>query len=213
MDAQEIIFIDLDGTLINSQDRWYRLHLDLSVKFSYCPLSKKAYISSKIKKGIKEEEIMKGTNIRLGNIFDYTKQRVEIIENIEYLKEDKVKPGVYEFLDRKKDSYYLVLVTKRKNKENCLEQLDWTNLKQYFDQVKIAEGFSKDLIVNEVLAEFQNPKGILIGDTEDDLIVARKTNMKCILVCDGVKSREYLSNLKPDYLFDTISDVKIPESF
>lgn len=212
METETLIFFDLDGTLFDNNVRWYQIHLNLSKDLKFNPLPKEEYIGLK-KSAVKEEKIMKKRGVKIEDISNYVRKRIEVIEDMKYLKEDKVKPGVYELLSRLKDSYYLVLVTKRTNKENCLKQLEWTDLKKYFKQIKIAEGVSKDRLINEVLSSRRNSKSIFVGDTKDDLVASRKSNIKCILVCDGVRDREYLSRLNPDYLFETINEIVIPESF
>ena len=46
--------------------------------------------------------------------------------------------------------------------------------------------------------------GIIIGDTEADVLAGKRLSLVTIAVASGIRSRQYLQALEPDYLIDSI---------
>jgi nucleoside-diphosphate-sugar epimerase len=202
------IFFDLDGTLIDINDRWYTLHRDLSKIYQFRPIPKKKYI--KLKRAKKNEmDIIKKTNILSRDINSYIKRRIKLIEFDKYLRKDKLKPGVSRLLKKLKNFYTLILVTKRKNKKHCLKEIKYFGIKIFFSKIIIADCFSKEQAIKNYLNDSVCKFILLIGDTEDDYIIAKNLGIKCVLVSDGVRNKKYLLQLKPDYLADNINGLKL----
>ncbi|MCK4781682.1 HAD hydrolase-like protein [Candidatus Parcubacteria bacterium] len=200
------IIFDLDGTLIDIDDRWYSLHFDLSKIYKYKPLPKRKYIELKRNK-ISERNIIKKTNISPGKMNSYLIERINLIETRKYLRKDKLKPKVDALLKKLSQSYILILLTKRRKQRNCQEEINHLGIRKYFLKIIVASSISKDQAVRKFLGKSFYKKSLLIGDTEEDFAAAEKLGIKCILVCDGSRSREYLLSLKPDYIFNKINQI------
>ena len=53
-----------------------------------------------------------------------------------------------------------------------------------------------------------NPEdSIIIGDTEADVAAAQQLNATSIALLSGIRSKEFLKSMEPDYLVDGIGDV------
>jgi phosphoglycolate phosphatase-like HAD superfamily hydrolase len=52
--------------------------------------------------------------------------------------------------------------------------------------------------------EFQGNNTIIIGDTINDIICARESKAKCVIIATGDDSRETLKAYSPDYLFESL---------
>ena len=137
-----IIVIDLDGTILDITERWYVLHKDLAQFFGFDPLKKKEYLSFK-RSHISERGILKKNCVSSYTIDRYVKKRLTYIESKKYLAYDKPKKRVINTLKVLTKRFSLLLVTKRKYKKRCLEQLKQLAIDSFFDKIIITEGVSK----------------------------------------------------------------------
>jgi len=201
--SNKLIFIDLDGTLIDVSQRWYSLHVDLSHRYEYKPLPKSAYLNLK-RAGIKESLIIGKTAIAPEVIGKYTQKRIELIETTDYLKKDELKAGALQFLEKLSKVAILILVTKRKNKVTCREELARLDIARFFSKIIIAGTLSKSQSIRRIFKSQEYKHSLLIGDTEDDYLTAKKLGMRCILVCDNVHSKKRLAGLEPDYIIGNL---------
>ena len=56
--------------------------------------------------------------------------------------------------------------------------------------------------------EFDRSEIVIIGDAVNDVLCARGYGVKCIITATGKTSKETLSELKPDFLFDSLADTE-----
>lgn len=201
---QSIVF-DLDGTLLNPNIRRYRLHAYLTKKHGFNPLHTREYIDIK-RNGFTEEQIASkiGMNRKIFEL--YEKERMDLIESEKYLKLDTVKPHVIKLLHKLTKTHTLILLTKRKHKELCIQQLTRLGLLQFFSEI-IIEPHGKLEALKKLKLSKRFKKIIIVGDTSDDLYAARRADIPVLLVCDGVKSRATLSQYKPKLLIDRIVNI------
>lgn len=204
--AKRIIFLDLDGTLLDIDKRWYRLHVDLAKYYGFDPIPEKKYVQAK-KNNISEIVIIKETNIDPNKMNSYLKKRIESLELRKYLLFNTVKPGVIPFLRNLSKKYRLVLVTKRTTLKNCLTELKKNKLISYFSKILITQKEEKYTIIILHFNKSELKNSLLIGDTEDDYITAKKLHITSILVADGSRSKKILGNYRADYIVDTISKI------
>ena len=50
-------------------------------------------------------------------------------------------------------------------------------------------------------------EGVIIGDSEDDILTAKKLKWKVIGVESGLRNKDFLLNLKPDLIIKDISEI------
>jgi len=50
-------------------------------------------------------------------------------------------------------------------------------------------------------------EGYVVGDTETDIFLGRESNLRTIVVSNGIRSREMLETLNPDHLIENISEI------
>jgi len=48
---------------------------------------------------------------------------------------------------------------------------------------------------------------IIVGDTEAEIVAARRARISCVSVSWGMRSRSFLSALNPEYLVDDFKDL------
>jgi phosphoglycolate phosphatase-like HAD superfamily hydrolase len=196
------LFFDLDGTLLNSQMRLYRLFQDL-VGASY--LSIHEYWELKRNK-INHKTI-------LSDMFHYTdddfnhfeKSWMEKIELPEYLQFDALVddvPGVLNFLAQKNDIY---IVTSRQSKENAIEQLKRLQIYNFFYDVLVTEHKYEKVVL--VKKKGYKKGDFLIGDTGKDVLTGLELSMNTIAVTYGFLKKDILETYKPHFVVDKLSDI------
>jgi phosphoglycolate phosphatase-like HAD superfamily hydrolase len=173
------------------------------------PLIKKTYWMLKRKK-TDIIEILKKTNNE--DIYrEYTKKRIRMLENKEFLNMDKLFPYCLDFLKQLKKKNRLVLVTLRRSKKNALDQLKKLKIYGFFDNVIINFNSiqKKEKIKAYLIRKDKgfNCNSIIIGDTEVDIKVAEILNIKSIALLSGIREKKKLLVYKPDFIFNSLKEV------
>lgn len=204
------IYIDLDGTILDISERYYKIYYDIVVSFSGKPLSKERYWELKRKK-VSEEEILKLSDI--SDIYTCIKKRLERIESVEYLKHDTLLPGSLDTLiTLKNKSNRLILVTLRKSMENLYKQLTCLGILHLFDKILVTNT-NKDqwLIKSKLIVKgdehFDKTNSVIVGDTEVDILAGKVLGIKTVSVLTGIRSRDILLANKPDYIINSIKEL------
>jgi phosphoglycolate phosphatase len=198
------IFFDLDGTLIDSRRRLYRLFQHL---IPASPLTFDDYWDLKRNK-IHHLEILK-------NKFSFSKEAIErfdqkwlqSIEQAEWLALDKPFEGVLEYLNGLKLRHKLYLVTARQSENMALKQIAQYGWIGIFEKVLITlqKQEKYDLIKNSV--ETENTDW-LVGDTGEDILTGKKLNLRTAAVLSGFRNEKNLESYKPDIIVNVVTDLK-----
>ena len=107
--------------------------------------------------------------------------------------------------------YQLFLVTLRNNRTNLLWQLNYFAINKFFDKVLSRDNnagtwqVKYELIVQARLVDRE--KLVIIGDTEADVLTAKELNAISIAVESGIRNKEFLQKLQPDFLLKNISEL------
>jgi phosphoglycolate phosphatase len=196
------LFLDLDGTLIDSKERLYRLfsHLVPRSEMDY-----DEYWGHK-KNGIGHAGILR-------RLFDYSDESVDrfqeewlgLIERPEWIKYDKPLPGITEKLGELKGRYTLILITARQFTDVVDEQLAQFGWNGLFRSVLVTkqEREKKDLIREHFET---TPGDWLIGDTGKDIQTGKYLNMKTAAVLTGFLGRGKLEGYRPDMILNSLLD-------
>lgn len=194
------IIFDLDGTLIDSRERLYRLFQELVPESK---LSFDDYWQLKRNK-IGHEQI-------LGEKFFYSPEKIEAfkktwmdqIELPQWLKLDKPFEGVTEYLKQLKNKYDLYLITSRQFEDKALQQaseLGWDGI------------FTKIFVTGQKQNKIDLIKGSIqtgnedwfIGDTGHDILNGKTLNMRTAAVLSGFLNEKILLEYKPDLIIDNV---------
>ncbi len=197
------IVFDLDGTLINSKLRLYRLfqHLAPSSTLTY-----DQYWAFK-KNKISNEEILE---IELGYdnamIGEFVANWMSLIESKPYLELDRSFDGVYETLEKLQELGDLYVCTARQLRQPVLEQLSDLNFLQFFKRVLVTEQKVKkeSLIANYVVG--LSCQDWFVGDTGGDIQVGKFLNMRTCAVLSGFLSAESLKRYNPELIIESVAD-------
>ena len=204
------MFFDLDGTMIDTSERHYRVYKDI-LDFYEIPntLTKKEFWNQK-RKGRKTVELHP-KNLSEEFIQKFIGEWLKKIEDRNYLKYDNRLPdslGVLSILKNKAD---LTLVTLRNNRENLFWELDNFGLTNYFKEILIDAPLklkNKTLLIKDYIERYPKEDNfIIVGDTEADISTGKELAMITVAVTYGIRSKEFLTKLKPDFCLDNLSEL------
>jgi phosphoglycolate phosphatase len=202
------LVLDLDGTLLDGSVRQHRCYSDILARHGYDALPLAEYWDMKRQRLNRRVQLEKTGAGALYEIF--LEEWLRDIEGPGYLALDVPHPGVRERLSEwKTDGFELVLATLRQNPINLERQLEDLGLRVFFNEILVsphAEGAAGKAA--GLLATRQDPSETLwVGDTEVDIAAARAVGCRVWAVACGIRTREYLSTLKPDFLSDSFLEV------
>ncbi len=202
------LFCDLDGTLLDVSVRHYKIYVEVTTDFGGKPLDKKAYWDLKRSKA-KWPEILPASGLKAEVVDKYLDKFRDKIESPEYLKLDQPFPGVIEVIEELAGMYQCYLVSLRRNANSLRAELEWLGLAPYFTQVLMghSESDGVDVKVPLIRSVLGTDIGVIIGDTEADILTGKKLGLTTIAVASGLRTRELLVELQPDHIIDTIADV------
>ena len=95
--------------------------------------------------------------------------------------------------------------------EYTSKMLEKWELKKYFKEVigaRMDKSMdSKEKIINAVLEKESGAKAVMIGDTDYDILGARKNGIAAIAVMYGFGDKNDIFKAKPDYIADKVADI------
>ncbi len=205
------IYFDLDGTLIDVSERFYRLYYDLLDTFNCAnKLSKERYWQLK-RERFTEEEIVYRTCINV-NIKEYNKLRQKLIESSKYLKYDIPFSYTSDTLKRLSGRHRLVIVSLRDSLKKTNKEINKFNLNNFFDKILVHNEdidnkwkIKVELIKSD--CEFRQKESIIVGDTEAEFLAAKGLDIPCYLVSSGIRTKEYLTSLNSYFVIENISEL------
>lgn len=201
IEKAEIIYFDLDGTILDETMRHYRCYCDIVAKYGGKSISLDEYWKDKRNKQ-KRTILLEKTHFG-GTYDDYLGEWLNRIEQMDYLIQETLKPGVIQFLkSQKKKKKKLILVTMRRCKENLMKQLNHLGLIDYFDE--IVTGDPTKTKKEDLIEPSNEKKAIVIGDTEAEMKLAQKVSAKYIAVTTGLREPQYL---EADFYVEQISEL------
>ncbi|MCX7785175.1 MAG: HAD hydrolase-like protein [candidate division WOR-3 bacterium] len=129
--------------------------------------------------------------------------------------ENRVYPGIPELLHKLKDKKKTLVCVTSKAGYYAQQILDHFNLSQYFTKLV---GSNMDLtcthkieLIRLALSYFpenSNSDFIMIGDRADDIIGAKKNNIKSIGVLYGYGTAEEIKAETPDYIVKSVKELR-----
>ncbi len=196
------LFFDLDGTLLDSRERLYKLfqHLVPESDFTfedYWNLKKNKIDHTRI----------------LSEHFHYTPERVDafqqtwlsLIETDEWLNYDQPFDNVTEFLHLLKDDNELFLVTARQSEIKVAEQIERFGWQNIFTSVLVTNRRTeKDVLISHF---HPSSEDWLIGDTGYDINTGKQLGMRTAAVLTGFLNKEKLMEYHPDVIAETVLDL------
>ena len=201
---QRVIFLDLDGPVLDGKFRHYNCYRDIVIKYGGVPIDIDAYWDMK-RSMIKRDVLLKKSKFT-DSYENFFNEWMTLIETPDYLKFDQLKPNVIDTLKMwKEHGFKIVLVTMRQNRINLIRQLQEINVFSILDEVIDASPLVKNT-KSEALKNYSFLKAILIGDTEEDAKAARNLSIPFVGITNGLRERALL---EADFYFEEIWQIDL----
>lgn len=198
------IFFDLDGTLINSQQRLYNLFVELCPE---CKMSYDEYWEIKRQRINQKDFLKKYFNYSDEQCKEFHKLWLEKVEESERLDEDFLVDGVEDLLNKLSQKYRLYLVTNRQSKNLLIYELERLKIKNYFCDILVTEQKRAKLELIQGVVNC-SPDDVLIGDTGEDIKTAKELGIKSIAVSWGILGEKVLMEYLPDLIIGNANEIE-----
>lgn len=201
------LFFDFDGTLIDPRLRLYELFKEIVPQSNF---TFEEYWDIKRKRTDQNKLLTQWFDFKPEQIADFKKEWMDKVEEESRITQDKPFEGVGEMLEGLgQQGYVLSLVTARQNPDLVIKQLKKFGWFHLFSHVLVTgqKDRKENLIRNNVS---YNKNDVFIGDTGEDIHVAKTLGIKSIAVSSGFLSAEILKEYNPDYICESV--LKIHET-
>jgi phosphoglycolate phosphatase len=199
------IFFDLDGTLIDSKMRLYKLFQEIVPQSI---LTYQDYWNFKRNQITHESILRTEFDFDTDSISLFNKEWMRRIESPDLLAIDTVFPGLQVALSNLKSKSMLHVCTARQFRTRTLDQLKALGLIPYFETVMVTEQTrSKEELIAETPG--LGPNDWIIGDTGKDVQVGKFLGIKTCAVLSGFLNEKSLLQYGPDLLLPWASNFKL----
>jgi len=203
------IYLDIDGTILDTQDRHYEVYKDIMKNSPQSILSPEAYWSLK-RAGFSVFEILEQTGNE-EHTEEFVEEWMKRIETDEYLEHDIPFPKIYKIMDILAQEYRIVGVSGRKNRKSLIQQLNELDLDRYFDKVLSApSGEEPSRVKAELIRKdesFDDENSWIVGDTEADIEAGKILDINTIGVLSGIRNKRKMKELGPDHMIEDITEL------
>jgi len=211
----KVVIFDFDGVLVDSNEAWAEA---LGKAFEATGVDKKVtYDDIKPHYGKPYVEVFRGVHPKCRNDKDTLecmyKNFMEIAESDEFSDSMNTIKGTRRFLGQMKKKFRLAVGSgnSRRVLNRFLKKL---KLEKYFeatvagDEVRRGKP-SPDLLLEAIRKLRVKPsEAVYVGDSESDIIAAKKAGVKSIAVLTGALDMKAAKKLKPDYIAEDVTKIQ-----
>lgn len=201
------LFVDFDGTLVDSRVRQYDLFVELIGKST---LTLDEYWNAK-RDGVKQGDmLLKYANFTSEEIRVFKDKWMEAIEEPQRLLADELIEGAQEFLDEASKYFKLYLVTGRQHRERLIDQMQKLRIESYFTGIlNTAQHIPKAHLVQ---ANVELGDGdVFIGDSGEDILAGKELAIFTIGVTSGSSTAERLEKYVPNLIAESVAEL-VPQA-
>jgi beta-phosphoglucomutase-like phosphatase (HAD superfamily) len=205
-----MLFLDLDGTLLDDSARHYATYVEVLAmpELRGVPLPEKEYWGHR-RENKPIDDLIRASRL-FPTKFKQFKDAFDLrLETPEMLSLDKVRPGTETALGKLYTKTPIVLVTQRRDSAELDNQLAQLKLKKYFvtqisGKPDIPRRPDKDhrwkhkVSLLKARYKILPTQSIYIGDTENDVKVARELGFEVWLLENGHRTKELQIKADPD---------------
>jgi phosphoglycolate phosphatase-like HAD superfamily hydrolase len=205
-----MLFLDLDGTLLDVTERHYATYVDVleAPDMRGVPIPAREYWSLR-RDGKPPDEILRRSRLFPTRFTAFAERFAERLETPEMLLLDRVRPGVETALGKLHTKTPIVLVTQRRDPQGLEGQLSALGLRRYF--VTVLAGAPPRTRRVDPDARWRHKAQLVrgrykllptasihIGDTEGDVKMARDLGFEVWLLEGGHRKKELQVKADPD---------------
>jgi phosphoglycolate phosphatase-like HAD superfamily hydrolase len=198
---------DADGTVLDVSRRHHRVYAQTIRLLGGKPLTKREYWQLR-RRDIEWQQILVESGLKPELLSAFLQRFIERIESPDMLATDRLVVDGEASLRTLSDEHCLYLVSLRRSQPDLMDELDRLRVGKYFDRVAVGHGEAAPYRNKvDLIARIPDFDGIVIGDTEADILAAKELNLMSVAVLSGIRGIEYLRTLKPDFIVGGIRDV------
>jgi phosphoglycolate phosphatase len=197
------IIFDLDGTLIDSRMRLYRLFQQL-VPASVFTFDE--YWTLKKSRHSHNHILVSHFGLDSAAIENFLGEWMKLIETEEFLALDEPFPDIEATLTRLGERASLHLCTARQFRGSALVQLDRLKLLPHFEQILVTgQKLTKEDLIRRHVPDLSSHDWI-IGDTGKDIQTGKALGIKTCALLSGFMSETALRGYQPDIVLGSATD-------
>lgn len=199
--TRRTVFLDLDGTLLDSRLRLYELFSKLVPGAAW---TFESYWRLKYE-GLKHREILARIGWTSAEIVSFEQVWHDEIENDALLQLDKPIPGVEAALNILREHFRLVVLTSRQREDGVRMQLGQLGWRDLFDEVWVTGRARSKLDLLRRAGDGGHLRGWMVGDTGHDIETGRTCGLATVAVLSGFMTEATLRGYAPDHLIEDVS--------
>lgn len=208
-----LLCTDLDGPIINCEERYHRVYCDCVREFGGNALEQPKYWSLK-RQRVKEADILRLSGVDESGLEPCNALRIARIEQKEYLAVDTLQKDILAILAGLRPLFSgLFCITLRKNETALREQLRSLGIDRCFDAVLTGYNETEpgwkikaDLLRRHIGMTARIDGGWFVGDTETDLLAGRALGLQTAAMINGIRTEEYLRSRTPDLVVASLQE-------
>lgn len=197
------LFLDFDGTLIDSRLRQYALFTELvgEDRFTF-----EEYWHLKLQGVDQARMLSEHCGYSEERLVAFKKAWMEEIESPHRLELDELLPCVSTFLDATSKHFLLYLVTARQHHDRLVDQMSRLEIRQFFTGIlNTAQRLSKaDLVRKTVKIGVDD---VFVGDTGEDIQAGQTLGITTVGTASGSMSIDRLKTYAPDLLVLSVAEL------
>jgi phosphoglycolate phosphatase-like HAD superfamily hydrolase len=207
--SERWIFLDLDGTLLDVSERYYRAHRDVVLRHGGWPFPRDVYWTAK-RNLVPENQILIRCGLSAEAAWQAEGRRRQDLERPAYLKLDQLWPWMGDALTGLEERGKLAIVTLRNHRDRLEEQIQRIGLGLFCDPVISGRGDgtpeAKAALIRQSGISWA-PGSVLVGDTEVDVASGKALGLRTVAVGNGIRSPALLERCSPDVLLADLRQV------
>lgn len=195
------IVLDLDGTLIDSSERMYRLFQKLVPESR---LSRDEYWNLKRDKN-NHRMILNGL-FPDRDFEDFNRKWMNEIESNDFLEMDRCYPDTIPVLSSLKERYELILLTARQSKIRLLNEINRLGISVFFTAVLVTGGTNtKEDLIRKIGHESSD---IYVSDMGEDILLGKKYGFYTCAITHGFMNEKKLQGYLPDKIVHSLTELQ-----
>lgn len=206
------IFVDFDGTLVDIAPRHCQLYENCVKALDGAPLNKEEYWEMK-RANVSWDKLLSLSGLNVDKKEEYLKLFIDQIESREKLSIDKLFTDSLRTLGQLRlNGNKLYLLSLRRHADALDWQIEHLGVRHFFERILSGHSDTKEGTLLKkadiVRQTVDNPSEVvIIGDTEADIAAAQQLDATSIALMSGIRNKEFLSVLRPNYLVEGIGDI------
>jgi phosphoglycolate phosphatase len=197
------LFVDFDGTIVDSRVRQYQLFVELTGNTN---ITLGEYWNAK-RDGINQKNMLsKYAKFTPDEELIFKKKWMEVIEDHSRLLYDELIDNVQAFLSESAKHFNLYLVTGRQHRDRLIDQMKQLGIDHYFSVVlNTAQRLPKEQLIRT--NTFAAKGDVFIGDSGEDIFAGKQLGIFTVGVTTGAATHERLLKYEPNLIVNSLTDL------